>query len=72
MFHCVLMCYLCVCACKGAQHALVMHSASEALFANSYLSHALDTDSLFGDGAMPFFFFLRHEVRLANLLNLSI
>jgi hypothetical protein len=33
-----------------------MHNASEALFANSYLSHALDTDSLFGDGAMLFLF----------------
>ena len=68
----MLMCYLCAFACQGAQCTLVMHNVCEALFADSYLSHALDTDSLSGDGAKPFSIFLRHEVRLANLLNLSI
>ena len=68
------MCYLCAFACQGAQCTLVMHNVCEALFADSYLSHALDTDSLFGGGAKPLLLssVLRHEVRLANLLNLSI
>ena len=74
--------FICSCLCatcvylhaRVPQHTLVMHNVCEALLANSYLSHPLDTDSLFGGGAKPppSFFCLRHEVRLANLLNLSI
>ena len=68
------MCNLCACACQGEQLALAMQSVCEALSVNSYLSHVLDADSLLDGGAKPnvLSFSVRHEVRLANLLNLSI
>ena len=64
----------CVAACQGVQLALAMRSVCKALCANSYLSHEMYAVNLIGGVAKFILPSLptRHEVRLANLLNLSI
>ena len=69
-------CYLCVFARKGVLYTLAVQNACNTLVANSLLSLVLDTDisllALKSSFAQCSFTHVRHEVRLANLLNLSI